>query len=350
MCVLRQGCATLVAVSILLAMVEGMAAGPRGTSEHTADVGNVQRFRRLSPWGDETGPRHVSEGDDGSDPNDIAATVAGPADANEVTAVPEKIRAVLDLSPFYRKYLDVGGLPVVGSADVSDFALREAAWIIRRMLDGHEEILQALAANRVRVAVMAWNEFTTDVPEHSHLEPKAYWDRRARGLGATRRAPAVSCAEENLLCFPGDPYPTENILIHEFAHTIHLMALSRVDPTFDRRLRAAYERAKEQGLWPGTYAITDRQEYWAEGVQCWFDNNRENDSCHGPVNTRVELRQYDPQLANLCEQVFGAGSWRYRKPMDRDEAGRAHLAGWDPATSPRFRWRAPERSRRAPGE
>jgi hypothetical protein len=263
------------------------------------------------------------------------------ASQEAVTAVPEAVRVRFGLAPFYEKYLDVGGLPIVGSANVSDYALLEAAWIIRHMLAGRDDILQALAANRVRVAVMAWNEFTTDIPEHSGLTPKTYWDRRARGLGATQEAPAVSCGQENLLCQPDDPYRTENLLIHEFAHTIHEMGLSRLDPTFDSRLNTAYERAKGQGLWPETYAITNRQEYWAEGVQCWFENNRQNDSCHGPINTRVELEPYDPPLAALCEEVFGAGSWRYKKPMERDEAGRAHLAGWDPNKAPRFQWRIP---------
>jgi len=257
-----------------------------------------------------------------------------------VSAVPEAVRERLGLASFYQKHLDVGGLSIVGSASVSEYALLEAAWIIRHMIPGRDDILNALAGNRVRVAVMAWNEFTTDIPEHSRLEPKAYWDRRARGLGATPEAPAVSCAEENLLCFPGDPYSTENILIHEFAHTIHEMGLSRLDPTFDLRLKAAYEHAKDQGLWSNTYAITNRQEYWAEGVQCWFDNNRENDSCHGPINTRAELEQYDPALAALCREILGVSSWRYKKPMDREAVDRVHLAGWDVAKSPRFQWRA----------
>jgi len=256
-----------------------------------------------------------------------------------VTGVPEAVRRKLSLSPFYQKYLSVGGLPVVGSARVSDAALREAAWIIRQVLSGRDDLLHAMTENRVRVVVMAWNEFTTDIPEHSRLSPAAYWDRRARGLGATPGAPAVSCGQENLLCFPGDPYPTENILIHEFAHTIHEMGLPRVDPTFDERLRAAYKSARARNLWPRTYAITNRNEYWAEGVQCWFDNNRENDAAHCHVNTRAELLEYDPNLARLCAEVLGEGSWRYRKPMDRDEAGRAHLAGWDPAQAPWFLWR-----------
>jgi cyclophilin family peptidyl-prolyl cis-trans isomerase len=271
----------------------------------------------------------------------VAAPRAGSAEPaqTEVGAVSEALRRELSLAPFYQKAVRVGALPIVGSSRVSDAALREAAWIVRHMLAGRDDILEAMAGQGVRVVVMAWDEFTTDIPEHSALEPAVYWDRRARGLGATPEAPAVSGAEENLLEFPGDPYAAENILIHEFAHTIHTMGMNRVDPTFDRRLQAAHEAAKKGGLWAGTYAVTDPSEYWAEGVQSWFDDNRENDSLHNHVNTRAELKAYDPALAALCAEVLGDGDWRYVKPSDRGPAGRDHLAGYDPAAAPRFRWR-----------
>lgn len=261
-----------------------------------------------------------------------------------VGPVPDPVRERLALAPFYQKYIAVNELPIVGSEQVSDHALKEAAWIIRHMMAGRDDLLKAMADNRVRLAVMAYYEYTTDVPEHSWLEPTR-WDRRARGLGATRRAPAVSCGEENLLGFPGDPYWNENILIHEFAHTIHLMAMPTVDPTFDKRLRALYQSARERGLWAGTYAMSNHEEYWAEGVQCWFECNRPGDS-RGQATTRDAFKAYDPELAALCEEVFGDNAWTYNKPQERDVSQRAHLAGWDPAGElPRFVWRTTTQTR-----
>ena len=153
--------------------------------------------------------------------------------------VPDAVRSEFQLDPFYQKYVNAGGLPVVGSTKVNDAALAECAWIVTQMLQRRPDILQALAQGKVRFAIMAHDEYTTDIPEHAHLKPRVYWDRRARGLGATPDAPAVSGGEENLLAFPGDPYPREIIPMHEFGHAIHEVAMRALDPTFDRRLRDA---------------------------------------------------------------------------------------------------------------
>ncbi len=258
-----------------------------------------------------------------------------PVAAVGVTSPPATVRRQLKLDAFYEKYLDASGVPLVASGRVSDAALREGAFVIRQMMTKRQDLLKTMADHGVYIVVMAHNEYTTDLPEQRDMQPKLYWDRRARGLGGI----PVSCGEENLLAYPGDPYREENILIHEFAHSIHRPALSVADPTFDERLAAAYDKARAKGLWEGTYAATNRSEYWAEGVQCWFDNNRENDASHGPVNTRSELKAYDPELAGLCEEILGDGPWRYLPPTTRPESGRRHLEGFDPKGSPTFQWR-----------
>ncbi len=246
----------------------------------------------------------------------------------------------MHLSPNYRKYASAGGFPVLGSEKVFDFSLLEAVYLVNHMLDGRDDIRQALIANKVRLTVMAYNELTTMVPEHSDLVPRRFWDRRARGLGPTPERPAVSCGEENLLGYPGDPYAAENILIHEFAHAIHLMGLNMVDPTFDRRLGETYKAAMAEGLWKGKYASGNPAEYWAEGVQSWFDANRENDHDHNHVNTCAELQEYDPRLAALVAEILGDKPWRYQRPTDRPAVERKHLEGYDAGEAPRFVWPA----------
>lgn len=261
-----------------------------------------------------------------------------PRNASVLPPPPEEVVAAFDLDRFYKKYVDAGGLPVVASERVSDYALLEAAFLIGKMLQNRDDIVQALAKNRTRFVVMAFDELTTMIPEHSDLEPARFWDKRARGLGATPARPAVSCGEENLLGFPGDPYEKENILIHEFAHTIHHMGLATVDEEFDGRLEALYRKAMAKGLWKNKYAANNRAEYWAEGVQSWFDTNRPPDHDHNHVDRREELETYDPDLAALIAEVLGEIEWRYTKPSEREES--AHLTEYDPTAAPRFVWPA----------
>jgi hypothetical protein len=257
--------------------------------------------------------------------------------AATVGRIPEKVRSELKLGPFYQKHLDLNGFSIIGSSNVSDFALKEASWILQQMLTNRADILKALTTNGARLVVMAHNEYTTDLPEQAHMD-KAYWDRRARGLGGR----IASCAEENMLSFPGDPYSTENILIHEFSHVIAGVAMRALDPTFMPRLRDAYHSATNSGLWKGTYAATNPQEYWAEAAQSWFDNNRHDDRAHNHVHTRAQLKEYDPGVSKLCAEVFGDGPWRYKKPSERAPEDRAHLAGYDSTKAPTFKWRSTE--------
>lgn len=257
----------------------------------------------------------------------------------DVTPPPPAVVERLHLAAFYKQHVDASGFSILSSEKVAPAALLEAAYLLNRMLDGRDDIRQALIDSGTRFVVMGAGEFTTEIPEHSDLEPKNYWDRRARGLGATRVRPAVSCGEENLLGLRGDPYHAENILVHEFAHAIHDMGLKSLDETFDPRLQAAYQQAQREELWKGKYASTNHHEYWAEGVQSYFGTNRPPDHDHNHVDTRDELREYDPRLFALIDEVFQGNVWQYKRPAAR--LHEAHLRGLDIASLPTFSW--PER-------
>lgn len=258
------------------------------------------------------------------------------APKRQVEPISDELREQFQLAEFYAKCVNADGFPIVSSAKVSDAALLEAAYLIDLMLQDRDDIRRALIASKTRFSVMAPSEMTTAIPEHSDLKPARWWDRRARGLGATDIRPSVSCGEENLLGLKGDPYATENILIHEFAHAIHQMGLSRVDPTFDGRLKLAYERAMNAGLWKDKYASSNHHEYFAEAVQSWYSTNRQPDHDHNHVDTPEELKEYDPQAAALVEEIFGPPTWKYLKPQLRQD--RRHLATFAFENAPTFSW------------
>jgi hypothetical protein len=226
----------------------------------------------------------------------------------KVTEIPESLQKKfkLDVS-FYKKHLDYKGYSIFSSAKVSDEALFEARYLIDKMLCEREDVLKAMIQRSCRFMVMAPTEMTTDVPEQRHMknDPKTNWDTRARGLGGK----LTSCGEENLLNLKGDRYKQENILIHEFSHAVHQQGLKEVDPTFDGRLRKAYTKAMDKELWKGTYVATNHSEYWAEGVQAYFD-------CMRPqfgANTREKLEKYDPDLFALVDEVFKQSKFRYER-------------------------------------
>src|SRR4029079_3904329 len=153
--------------------------------------------------------------------------------------------------------------------------------------------------------------------EHRDLNiafPQTDWNRRCRGVGATLVRPACSGTEENLLQLDDDRYHGESILIHEFGHTMLVMGLDGIEPTFRADLWAAYADAMARGLFTNTYAATNADEYWAEGVQDWFDANltaKPANGIHNEIGTRAALKTYDPALARLLERVFGNDEWRW---------------------------------------
>jgi hypothetical protein len=236
--------------------------------------------------------------------------------------------ATLAIDTFYKKYTDAWGIPIVSSAKCPDDALLMARDIVNYMLIKRLDVRETLIRQKARVLVMAQTEMETDLPERhdwkkparddrrltpgerenydkpggiASLSDREYWNKRARGMGGT----ITSCAEENLLGYPGTRYYGENILVHEFSHNI-MSAIRRADTALYREIGVAYEVAKSKGMYKGQYAINTIAEYWAEGTQWWFWSNIEFYDGATRIQTPDDLLVYDPTLYHILEKVYAS--------------------------------------------
>lgn len=261
----------------------------------------------------------------------FAQTVRDSSQPNKLVTSYEKVMvttppSVFTLDSFYKKYVDAYGIPIVSSEKVPDDALLIARDIVNYMLIKRPDVRAALMKRGARVLVMSQSEMETDLPERRNwkkpvkddprltpgerdnydkpggiasMSDREYWNRRARGMGGT----VTSCAEENLLGYPGTRYYGENILVHEFSHNI-MGALRTADTALYKEIGKAYEAAKAKGMYKGQYAINTVAEYWAEGTQWWFWSNIEFYDGDTRVQTPDDLKSYDPALYKILEQVY----------------------------------------------
>lgn len=233
--------------------------------------------------------------------------------------------AGLGLDPFYTKYVEADGIPIVASSRVADEALFDARDMIADMLAHRPDLAAVLARRGYRVAILAEEEAITDLPENAHwtkpapddprltrcerkhyeerigrLTAREYWNARARGIGGVHTVGA----EEGILGKRTSRYYGETILVHEFAHNV-LDAIRIADPRLYAEIEAAYAEALENRLWLNEYASTTVQEYWAEGTQFWFNSNRLAVFDGRRILNHGDLAAYDPRLAAALRQAYG---------------------------------------------
>ena len=210
---------------------------------------------------------------------------------------------------FYKKHIDIKGMPVVAAGEVADLALQRTYEIVTHMLAGRPDVLKAMVDRGMYLVIIGKDQVYTDLPENRNARNPDYLNERVRGTGGL----PTSFGEENLLSLPVDRYDDESIAVHEFCHTID-STLRRIDPTWRDRKNAVYRNAVEKGLYKDTYAISNPAEYWCEMAQAYFDCNRINNWNHGPIGRREQLKIYDPQGYELVRSTFNLRpdqDWRY---------------------------------------
>ena len=245
-----------------------------------------------------------------------------PFDVNNIpepVPPPKEVRDFFDLDPFYQQWINVEGYPVIASAKVSPYAVKETAWHIKQMIGHRSDILKVMAQNPCSFFHnRPINEVRSDLPEFRDVPLHFYYDVRQRGGGGW----LTFGSEEQA-------FNSGSVNIHEMAHSIHVVALNQLDPTFDNRLKTLFNAATAKGLWHGV--APNYLEYWAEAVTVWFHVPQLS-----PLKTREALKAYDPDVALLIAEVFGDNDWRYTPIQMRTHL--PHLQGFDPQSAPWVEW------------
>ncbi|MDE0086905.1 MAG: hypothetical protein OXU23_14390 [Candidatus Poribacteria bacterium] len=252
-------------------------------------------------------------------------------DEVEVTGIPAELQAYYEtkwnaeaLLAYYTKYIDAGGVAIVGNHYVEDAQFYAAREIVLHMTSKRPELREYLSFSEeypFRITII-----NTEEPVDSEFNSEWGVSNRVNTIPEDADFWKLGwCISEHCVAnvwwdavYPPNRDGKINMrmvpFIHEFAHAIHF-AIRELDPTFDERLIAALEYAKtpheageraksawNSGLDPDhenfnrTHALTDYREYWAYTVVNWF---------HDPPSLNqhfYKTSKYDALLLPLIEE------------------------------------------------
>jgi dipeptidyl-peptidase-4 len=184
---------------------------------------------------------------------------------------------------------------------------------------GGAKALMMLASNLLRITIMIPEDRLKQLQtigiwiEHDHPEidvepgpyhPGAEWlvergydERLAKKVHITR---AASLLDRRQLA----KHPS--VVLHELSHAFHDQILGGYD---EPRILEAYKKAMAAGIYDEVldhngrkvraYAASTPMEYFAEGTEAYFDRND-----FYPF-VRAELKEHDPVLHDLLEEIWG---------------------------------------------
>ena len=296
---------------VLVAAVAVLAAGCQAASGD--DASTTTTFAPMSTTSTASEPTTTETS--GSTTPTTTTTVAP-----TTTTIPEPecvVREIGTDEDFYRMTCEQTGITIAAADSIAPGALEAAADRMAALLAARPEFAAAVASSIEQISIIGRDQRITTLPEFEDLysiHPGTDWNRLGRSFPGTEEIPVAAGAEENLLCLESDRYEGEDMFVRDFGWTIRRFGIANVDPGLDRSIEDAYIRAIAADLWRNTVAEVNSDQYWAEGVQSFFDVNNEEkdekDQVHNQIDTRKELRTYDPFLYELLVETFGDTEWR----------------------------------------
>ena len=211
-------------------------------------------------------------------------------------------------SDYYTQFVFVHGVTVKASSEVAPEALIDAAEFIARMMLGlRNDIRACLTGSGAAVAVFPKDGFVVELPEFAHLKGEEILhfdipaDEFQGGLGAVRGYPVSAVPEWNLLEDRAGPYAGD-VAMHEFAHAVMNLCFTQEDRAEVAKL---YDEALRANAFPGSYAMTDEREFFADASLAYLNAPIHDWGLDGSQPFQDALRTTLPQTFAFMERVYG---------------------------------------------
>jgi hypothetical protein len=206
--------------------------------------------------------------------------------------------------PYYTKYASANGVIVATGSEVGDEAVVRYCHLLTEMVS-NEAVRKAIIADEMWFTMISENEQLSSLPQIDRSYGTSL-DRRARGLGGL--TPTI-CAEDSIMCMPGDRWKGDCICPHETGHTLYSSGIARVSD-LSSRLTSITQSARSSGRLANAYVWQDGNEsgMMAWGVQVWYDCaiNGTNGAYHSDINTRAELKAEMPEFHQFLSELLPA--------------------------------------------
>lgn len=199
------------------------------------------------------------------------------------------------------------GIIVKAPDKVSPDALVKAADAITMMtLAIRSDIRACMPRVGAAMAIYPEGEYVTALPEFARLKGETTphrgipYEMFTGGLGAVKGQPVSATPERDLLHF-SEFAPLPDITMHEFAHAVMNLCFTWRDA---EEWSALYAAALEANVFPGTYAMTNEDEFFAETSTAYFSAYDMGLGIH-PSEIQEHVRTTLPETFAFLERIYG---------------------------------------------
>ena len=213
---------------------------------------------------------------------------------------------------YYQKYIDAGGVAIMGDAFLEDryfYATRDVVLGMTSKMPELREYLSPIDTERenltgkIQVPYPKFRMILVHPNRNGSIPPPDALPRPADPLGWCKLDLCVSTVQ-----IINSYSLSMKVFIHEFAHALNF-AINLVDATFEERLKAAYEDAKANndsywGRYDGGANVAEQNfgEYWAWCSAVWFTEfsfpTRGGEAAH------ARFRELDPLMYALLDDIY----------------------------------------------